>query len=199
MKIVERIVTSFQIIALVVFVAYGLLAFEIRKYNKPFMSMEANLSQSGEYCGLLNKTFEPNFTTAICISGKSYQFDYLSLNNQQSTLTVYNINNNKEIFSTPFIFCREVVLPSGNRNPCLYLPNDKIPKGQYRVMIKVVSGISKETPPVKIVAYPVYEFYPLVCYFLLLFFFFFSIVSFVLSLGIKCISSHFIAPSPLTL
>lgn len=63
----------FSTLAIVVLSTYFSCKATIRKYKIPFMEMQADFSRVGKYEAVLNITFNPDWTTALCVIPVNHQ------------------------------------------------------------------------------------------------------------------------------
>lgn len=158
--------------------------YQIKRYKVPFMILDANISKVGEYHAMLDKKFNPDFTTAICLipDKTSNKITPEYFDDLDARIYVYN-KDNKKVYETYCIFGRDYKFDTGKRVYCLYLPNKAFPTGQYNFVLKVEKPASNFLRiPHKIIAYPVYEFLPMLAMFLFIMFLLSIVITIILLL-----------------
>lgn len=160
----------FSTLAIVVLSTYFSCKATIRKYKIPFMEMQADFSRAGKYEAVLNITFNPDWTTALCV---------IPVNHQKIPPTIFqgldaviDITNDNFTYSSNCSFSRGYKTTSGMIYYSMYLPPGKIVPGKYHCVLTVIKSEAQfKNIPLKIVAYPVYDFLPMIADLLIIFFF----------------------------
>ncbi len=172
----------FSTLAIAVLSAYFACKVSIRKYEIPFMEMQADFSKVGKYEAILNITFSPNLAIGLCV---------IPVNHQDLPNTIFwgleaviDITNDHFTYSSDCSFGRGYYdTTTGINYYCMYLPPRKIVPGKYHCVLTVIKSEEQfKNIPLKIVVYPVYDFLPMISDLLIIFFFVILLV--VITLGI---------------